>query len=627
VNELSQELQNKTVMKTQPEFSPEVARLRKRVQDEIGHVAGKLENSSGESSEKDSVRQAHLVQRGQLLIEAQEFITEKEEVMLEQFAAGSEIDPSKIDPYVVPVRTPFETDVFRYASLQWSVPVSAGYGRRNKFLVKDRQNGKLIGIFALGDPVINLGPRDQTVGWTAEDRKLRLYNVLDAFVLGAVGPYRELLGGKLVALAAISNETREFIFNKYNGRQTGISKTLKDPTPVLITTTSSLGKSSIYNRLTFNGKLMFHPVGYSAGYGHFQFSEKLFKDLATFIRLTEFDPKKVDNAFGSGPNWRFRLIGTALKKLNLPADMLKHGVGREVYLVPLAENWDEFLRGETKEIKSFNLPLSEISEYYRTRWAIPRAARRPEFAEIPREVSRISPLIPKKHVTIQQALFLKESMDGKDMNEPCIIKLGDYSIEVGIGENEIEGQSVSGSFGKGSAYFSRVKGPGMDILVADTTWISGERDIQAVRRNDSDELFDQLINRLRISVSPTERFPKLSLMEMRLAVPHSDGSRASAKKFTQEEVAAVIGRDIFPLLTSVRGVIAGTRESLLKDDGRRRTELGVVFNSSDRIAPVVVWTLTRGIALLRFTNQKTPIPGDFVKSGIVPEHPEERITL
>jgi len=627
VNELSQELQNETVMKTQPEFSPEVARLRKRVQDEIGDVAGKLENPNEDNSEKDSVRQAHFVQRSQLLIEAQEFISEKEEVMLEQFAAGSEIDPSKIDPYVIPVRTPFEADVFRYASLQWSVPVSAGYGRRNKFLVKDRQNGKLIGIFALGDPVINLGPRDQTVGWTAEDRKFRLYNVLDAFVLGAVGPYRELLGGKLVALAAISNETREFIFNKYNGRQTGISKTFKDPTPVLITTTSSLGKSSIYNRLTFNGKLMFHPVGYSAGYGHFQFSEKLFKDLASFVRLTEFDPKKVDNAFGSGPNWRFRLIGTALKKLKLPANMLKHGVGREVYLVPLAENWDEFLRGETKEIKSFNLPLSEISEYYRTRWAIPRAARRPEFAEIPREVSRISPLIPKKHVTIQQALFLKESMDGKDMNEPCVIKLGDYSIEVGIGENEIEGQSVSGSFGKGSAYFSRVKGPGMDILVADTTWISGERDIQAVRRNDSDELFDQLINRLRISVSPTERFPKLSLMEMRLAVPHSDGSRASAKKFTQEEVAAVIGRDIFPLLTSVRGVIAGTRESLLKDDGRRRTELGVVFNSSDRIAPVIVWTLTRGIALLKFTNPKSPIPGDFVKSGVVPEHPEARITL
>jgi hypothetical protein len=115
-------------------------------------------------------------------------------------------------------------------------------------------------------------------------------------------------------------------------------------------------------------------------------------------------------------------------------------------------------------------------------------------------------------------------------------------------------------------------------------------------------------------------------MEMRLAVPHSDGSRASAKKFSQEEVAAVIGRDVFPLLSSVRGVIPGTRESLLKDDGRRRTELAVVFNSTDRIAPVLVWSLTRGIALLKFTKPDAPVPGNFVKSGIVPEHPIERLS-
>lgn len=626
MNELSQALLVTTFGATPREFTPEVARLRKRVEDEIGNVAGKLSNDDI-APEKASVRQAHLTQRNQILIDNAEFIAANEEVLLEQFAAGSDIDPAKIDPYVVPVRTPYENDVFRYASLQWSVPVSAGYGRRNKFLVKDRQNGKLIGIFALGDPVINLGPRDQTIGWTADDRKYRLYNVLDAFVLGAVGPYRELLGGKLVALTAISNETRAFIFNKYNGKQTGISKTFKDPTPVLITTTSSLGKSSIYNRLTLNGKLMFHPVGYSAGYGHFQFSEKLFKDLTDFVRLSEDDPKKVGNSFGAGANWRFRLISTALRKLNLPVNMLKHGVGREVYLAPLAENWDSYLRGETKEIRSFDLPLSMISEYYRTRWAIPRAERRPEFKDISREVSRISPLIPKKHMTIQQAMFLQEELKGKDMNEPCIVKLGEYKIEVGIGANQVEGQSVSGVFGKGDAYFSRLTGPAMELILADTTWVTGERDIQAVRRNESDELFDQLINRLRISVNPTEKFPKLSLMEMRLATPHSDGSRATAKKFTQEEVTAVIGRDIFPLLSSIRGVIPGTRESLLKDDSRRRTELAVVFNSNDRIAPLVVWSLTRGIALLKFSNPNGLVPGDYEKTGIIPENPEERMEL
>jgi Domain of unknown function (DUF4338) len=626
VNELSQVMPTKSFGESPTEHSPEVARLRQRVREEIENVAGKL-LSDEDAPEKAAVRKAHLVQRNQILIESSDFISAKEEVLLEHFASGSEIDPSLIDPFIVPARTPFDNDLFRYASLQWSVPVSAGYGRRNKFLVKDRQNNKLIGIFALGDPVINLGPRDQTIGWTAEDRRFRLYNVLDAFVLGAVGPYRELLGGKLVALAAISNETRAFIYNKYVGRQTGISKTYKDPTPVLVTTTSSLGKSSIYNRLTFNGKIMFHPVGYSAGYGHFQFSEKLFKDLTDFVRLSESDQKKVGNSFGAGANWRFRLLSTALKKLDLPLNMLKHGVGREVYMAPLAENWDAFLRGETKELRTFDLPLSAISEYYRNRWAVPRAQRRPEYKDISREVSRISPLVPKSHMTIQQALLFKEAAEGKNVNEPCIVKLGAYQIEVGIASNEVEGQSVSGIFGKGNAYFSRLTGPSMELILSDTTWISGERDIQAVRRNDSDELFDQLVNRLRISVNPTEKYPHLSLMEMRLATPHSDGSRATAKKFTREEVKAVIGKDIFPLLASIRGVIPGTRESLLKDNSRRRTELAVVFNSNDRVAPLVVWALTRAIALLKFTDPDGPVPGNYQKDGVTPENPEERMML
>ena len=38
---------------------------------------------------------------------------------------------------------------------------------------------------------------------------MRLRNVMDAFVLGAVPPYRELLCGKLVAMLAASDEVRD----------------------------------------------------------------------------------------------------------------------------------------------------------------------------------------------------------------------------------------------------------------------------------------------------------------------------------------------------------------------------------------------------------------------------------
>lgn len=333
---------------TSEEVASFAARLKERVQKEIGDVSNHLSDSQA-LSDKENVRKAHFVQRSQILIDSSSFIQDNEEALLSQFAAGNEINPAEINPYIVPVATPQDNDLFKYASLQWSVPVSSGYGRRNKFLLKDRQNGKLIGIFALGDPVINLGPRDNTVGWNSEDRRERLYNVLDAFVLGAVGPYRELLGGKLVALAAISNESRAYIYQKYMGKKTGISEVFKDPTPALITTTSSMGRSSIYNRLTYRGNLMYHPIGYSAGYGHFQFSESLFNELTEFARLVS-DKEKLGTRFGEGANWRFRVIQSALRKLGLPTSMLRHGVGREVYLAPVASNWDEFLRRETNEL-------------------------------------------------------------------------------------------------------------------------------------------------------------------------------------------------------------------------------------------------------------------------------------
>jgi hypothetical protein len=84
-------------------------------------------------------------------------------------------------------------------SLTWAVPVSHGFGRRLRYLVWDRHNGKLIGLMAIGDPVFNLSVRDKLIGWNSHARGERLVNIMDAYVLGAVPPYNMLLGGKLVA--------------------------------------------------------------------------------------------------------------------------------------------------------------------------------------------------------------------------------------------------------------------------------------------------------------------------------------------------------------------------------------------------------------------------------------------
>ena len=53
--------------------------------------------------------------------------------------------------------------------------------------------------------------------------------------------------------------------------------------------------------------------------------------------------------YGSGPNWKIRVIRQALKSLGMDGDLLRHGVSREVYAMPLAENWRQYLTGEANE--------------------------------------------------------------------------------------------------------------------------------------------------------------------------------------------------------------------------------------------------------------------------------------
>jgi hypothetical protein len=86
--------------------------------------------------------------------------------LLQYFASGTDIDPSLISPVLKRISSDtWESDLFRLASLTWSVPVSNGFGRRIRYLVWDEHNDKLIGLIAIGDPVFNLSVRDNLIGW------------------------------------------------------------------------------------------------------------------------------------------------------------------------------------------------------------------------------------------------------------------------------------------------------------------------------------------------------------------------------------------------------------------------------------------------------------------------------
>jgi hypothetical protein len=369
-------------------FTPE-ANLKRKIRTHLQKLG--FEKTQGRafrppSTSKETVRALHQEQRKAIIKDQRRFLSEALPPLSKHFANGDEIDPGKVVPRleIVEAHT-WQSDLFRLASLTWSVPVSAGFGRRLRYLVWDDNNQKLLGIIALGDPVFNLKVRDELIDWTVKDRANRLVNILDAYVLGAVPPYNMLLGGKLVACLVRSKEVRDDFLKKYGETRGIISKKKKGARLVMVTTSSSLGRSSVYNRLKLNGQRYFDSIGYTQGWGHFHIPDTLFADLRAYLRRKSH--MYVDgHTFGKGPNWRLRTIRVALEALGFKGDLLRHGIGREVFACSLAGNAKNILRGKAKRAVYRNLlSVHDVGILARERWLVPRAATRPEFKEWRRE--------------------------------------------------------------------------------------------------------------------------------------------------------------------------------------------------------------------------------------------------
>jgi hypothetical protein len=249
-----------------------------------------------------------------------------EDRLIQYIANGNEVVPSAIRPKIVVVKPESEYELlFRYACLHWSIPVSAGYGRRLRFLVFDENNGKLIGLFGLGDPVYSMQARDRWIGWDKENKAQRLYHIMDAYVLGAVPPYSFLLGGKLIAMLVCSNEVRHAFRNKYNGRESLIRQETRPPYLVLVTTTSALGRSSIYNRIRINGHQYWTSLGFTQGSGEFHFSNGVYGDIRAFVEKN-CEPTAKHVAWGTGFRNKREVVRKCLSHIGLSADLIYHGI-------------------------------------------------------------------------------------------------------------------------------------------------------------------------------------------------------------------------------------------------------------------------------------------------------------
>ena len=226
----------------------------------------------------------------------------------------------------------------------------------------------------------------------AEFRKAGLSSeVADVSICGAVHPYNELLGGKLVALLLASQDVRDAYARRYGGQISVITSQMAGR-PVsrsanlrLVTTTSLYGVgSSQYNRLVLRAAdhpglpcdLRWGAIGKSltGGFGTIHLGNETAHALRN-MAFARHDSRRVNNRFGEGTSPRLRQIREGLDALGLKSDaILHHATPRIFYgceLTPGARAALVGLGGTSVTAAT----SADIAAAWRRRWLLTRIAR------------------------------------------------------------------------------------------------------------------------------------------------------------------------------------------------------------------------------------------------------------
>lgn len=321
-------------------------------------------------SESDA-RKAAIREKERVLKEQSSFLTKRLHLISEVLAKGEEVDPWNIQPELVLVEADKDRELVRLLLLTWwSMPLTMGVGRRLSFLIRDRQNGKIMGLISLNSPVIGLEDRDRYLGVNKENRTIAANLGLNGHRVGALPPYNELLGGKLAAMVLASRDLREVYEARYRDRVTVLEKRTLPARLLYVYTMGAYGKSSIYERLKDReGRPLSIRIGETKGRGVMHITDEVYELVVKFL---ESRGKRVDKGFGGGPSQKLRRIEKACKLLRIP-NVANHGHRRSIYLFPHVSNLRESILGDEPEY--IDRPFEELSSWWKERWAIPRAER------------------------------------------------------------------------------------------------------------------------------------------------------------------------------------------------------------------------------------------------------------
>jgi hypothetical protein len=217
-------------------------------------------------------------------------------------------------------------------------------------------------------------------------------NMMDLIVCGAIPPYGELLGGKLVAMLMASPQVVRDYGSRYQGQPSEITSRLAGRPVVRNADLVFLGTTSLYHvgssqyeRIKIpapGGHVMsYDRLGHTEGYGSTALSGETAALLRTLVVRFE-GMRRVTNRFGEGVSLRMRQIRDGLDAVGMPPDViLKHSCPRIIYGVELASNAIAYLRGEVAVPHFYFDPAQpekgtvEIADFWLKRWLHPRSKR------------------------------------------------------------------------------------------------------------------------------------------------------------------------------------------------------------------------------------------------------------
>jgi hypothetical protein len=224
-------------------------------------------------------------------------------------------------------------------------------------------------------------------------------NMMDIIVCGAVPPYGEILGGKLVAMLMASPQVLRDYQERYGGQASEITSRLAGRSIIRSAELVFLGTTSLYHvgssqyeRIKIpsptGSMVAYERIGYTEGYG----STALSGETAAVLRELVFRAegmRRVNNVFGEGVSPRLRMIRDGLAEIGIPQDVvLRHSCPRIIYGVSLATNTIPYLRGEASTPEYYFQPQDheegtrEIVDYWLTRWLRQRSQRPESLAKL-----------------------------------------------------------------------------------------------------------------------------------------------------------------------------------------------------------------------------------------------------